>query len=102
MAARRNLVRKATDESELKEVSASTTIDSKDSDGNDVDATIPAAAAAAPATIKITSSRTREIEKEIAMSNASFDKSIAEKPKEATAPKAIIKKQVRASTVCSL
>ena len=91
-------MRKATDESELKIASAPTNIDSKDSDGNDVDATIPASAAAAAATIKITSSRTREIEKEIAMNNASFDKSIEEKPKEATVPKAIVKKQVRMST----
>ena len=87
-------MRKATEESELKEASAPINIDSKDSDGNDVDATVPSASAAA-ATIKITSSRTREIEKEIAINNASFDKSIEEKPKEVTTPKAIVKKQVR-------
>jgi hypothetical protein len=103
LAARRNLVKKA--QTEVKEVSDAIAVDSKDSDINEAEsnespasaaATTTAAAVAAP--IKITSNRTREIEKEIAMHNATFDKAAAVAPKKAAANKVVIKKQVHTAT----
>ena len=93
LAARRTLVKKGSSD-EIKESIVDAAVDSKDSDGNDVDtATSPAAVPAA--TINITSNRTREIEKEIAGHNASFDKSIVQEPKVAIAAQPLVKKQVR-------
>lgn len=93
LAARRNLVKKAsTEDSEVKEGSVAVgdvAVDSKDSDGNDVDTS---ASSAAAATIKITSTRTREIEKEIEIHNATFDKSLAAEVKDSNA--AVVVKKV--------
>lgn len=106
LAARRNLVKKA--QTEIKEASEAAAVDSKDSDINEGESSeSPASAAAtttaaAAAPIKITSNRTREIEKEIAMHNATFDKAAAVAPKKTAANKVVIKKQVPKATQCNI
>lgn len=108
LAARRNLVKKA--QTEIKEASEAAAVDSKDSDINEGEssespasaAATTTAAAAAAAPIKITSNRTREIEKEIAMHNATFDKAAAVAPKKTAANKVVIKKQVPKATRCNI
>lgn len=100
LAARRNLVKKA--QTDVKEVSDAVAVDIKDSDINEAESSeSPASAtttAAAATPIKITSNRTREIEKEIAMHNATFDKAVAAAPKKTAANKVVIKKQVCRAT----
>lgn len=102
LAARRNLVKKA--QTDVKEVSDASAVDIKDSDINEAESIESPASAAATTTaaaatpIKITSNRTREIEKEIAMHNATFDKAAAAAPKKTAANRVTIKKQVCRAT----
>lgn len=92
LAARRSLVKKGSTD-EIKESIVDAAVDIKNSDGHDVD-TAASPAAVPAATINITSNRTREIEKEIAGHNASFDKAIAQEPKVAIPAQPLVKKQV--------
>ena len=94
LAARRSLVTKTASD-EIKESSVDAAVDIKDSDGNDVDTAAASPVTVPAATINITSTRTREIEKEIAGHNASHDKAIAQEPKEASPVLPLVKKQVR-------
>ena len=98
LAARRTLVTKTTSE-EIKESSVDAVVDIKDSDGNDVDTAAVSPVTVPAATINITSTRTREIEKEIAGHNASHDKAIAQEPKEASPVLPLVKKQVRSDNL---
>jgi hypothetical protein len=94
LAARRSLVTKTASD-EIKESSVDAAVDIKDSDGNDVDTAAASPVTVPAATINITSTRTREIEKEIAGHNATHDKAIAQEPKETSPVLPLVKKQVR-------
>ena len=88
LAARRNLVKKTVaeeggDDTPIKEGSAESTEDNSSSADTKIDSTstkeAAAVAAAVAANIEITSQRTRDIEKEIAINNAKHDTSVTAK-----------------------
>lgn len=84
LAARRNLVKKTVaeeggDDTPVKEGSAESTEDNSSSADTKIDSTLTKEAAAVAANIEITSQRTRDIEKEIAINNAKHDTSVTAK-----------------------